>query len=98
MVGTSTRGPKVLQGEWRSAGRLTRRLLRGPPHAGRVAQELLHLALVAVRRLLGRSQRRRAQRLAEALDRLAARVGEAVARGLQAPVVQPAAVAQLAAH
>src|SRR4051812_3951282 len=68
--------------------------LRPAADARAVAQELLHLALVAVRRAVA-TQPGHAQVLREALDGLARRVAQPVAGGLELAIVETAAVAQL---
>src|SRR4051794_2306711 len=65
-------------------------------HAGAVAQELLHLALVAVGSL-PRPQRLDAQLRGELLHRLAGGVAQPVPRRLELAVARAAAVAQLRA-
>src|SRR6185437_14026586 len=66
-----------------------------PAHAGTPAQELLDLALVAVRLVLVAPQRADPHGLRVLEDRLAAREAEVVAGGLELAVVQPAPVAEL---
>src|SRR5262245_35062551 len=70
-----------------------------PPHARAVAEELLDLALVAVRpagRVL--EERPRALPLGVLDHRLPARVAEGVPGGLELAVVEPAAVLELVEH
>ena len=67
-------------------------------HGRAPAQELLHLALVAVAGLVAGPQAAHAQVLGERLHGLARRGSEPVSGGLQEPVVDPAPEAQLLQH
>src|SRR3954453_13853446 len=68
------------------------------PDTRRPAEEFLHFALVAIWRLAALAQWLEPPGGREGLDRLARREAEAVARLLEAAVVQAAPVAQLLPH
>src|SRR4051794_4617096 len=82
----------------RSGSRRTGLALRAPAHARAVAEELLDLALVAVRLPLALAQIAHPELLREALQGLARRVPERRAGGLELAVVHPTPETQLLGH